>query len=629
MGGGSSGDTLPGGVGRRDSVIRTFLFIAGLGLGALALAVSAGEPPAPSPRIVNGVLESQWPTAGALLAGPNPATASAICSLTLIGCETVLTAAHCVCGKFENGQNCTPNPSSYSVFLQHAGFFNVSSISLRADYNFPVADVAVLKLAAPVSGIAPTPIINTAQSPPFGTPGTIVGFGTRGGASDDSGLKRSGDVVTASCTSGVSNQTSVCWNFENPVGPPGTDSNTCFGDSGGPLYIDFGSGPVVAGVTSGGDNPTCLALDASFDANVHFYRSWIQAEGGADLSNTTCGTISQVESPGATVQSASGTLSNSNPDDMHAFTAPVGVTLLRFAMNADNDRNDFDLFVKAGSPPTTGDFDCKQNGRGQLGFCEFASPPSGSWFVLIDRSSGAGEYQITVTAFTSNCEEPGSEGLLCDDDDPCTDPDTCQSGLCVGTPLLDGTSCEDGSLCTLGDTCQGGTCTSGDGPALSCRTPTIPGTSRLLVLDKPNDKFNRLVWRWRKGEATTLADFGTPNGDTDYALCIYDLVLGTPNLVSETVIPGGANWLQFPNRWRYADPTKSQGGTRRVILKEGTHGTSRIIFRAVGVNVDLASLPMAQSPRVLVQLLNENLCWEAEYSTSIRNDFARFKALSD
>ena len=183
--------------------------MAGLGLGAVALAVSAGEPPGPSPRIVNGVLESQWPTAGALLSGTNLATAFPICSGTLIGRETFLTAAHCVCSG--DGQSCTnrpPNPGSYSVFLPHAGLFSVSSISLRTDYDFPVADVAVLKLAAPVSGISPTPI-NTIQSPPFSTSGTIVGFGTSGGASDDSGLKRSGDVVTASCTGGVSNQTSA------------------------------------------------------------------------------------------------------------------------------------------------------------------------------------------------------------------------------------------------------------------------------------------------------------------------------------------------------------------------------------------------------------------------------------
>jgi hypothetical protein len=44
------------------------------------------------------------------------------------------------------------------------------------------------------------------------------------------------------------------------------------------------------------------------------------------------------------------------------------------------------------------------------------------------------------------------EGALCDDDDPCTDPDTCLVGLgCVGVPL----PTDDGDVCTV-DTCVDG-----------------------------------------------------------------------------------------------------------------------------------------------------------------------------
>ena len=78
-----------------------------------------------------------------------------------------------------------------------ASFFAVSSVALHPSYNFPVADVAVLKLATPVTGVSPTPI-NAASTPPFGTAGTIAGFGRSGGGSDY-GLKRSGAVTTASC----------------------------------------------------------------------------------------------------------------------------------------------------------------------------------------------------------------------------------------------------------------------------------------------------------------------------------------------------------------------------------------------------------------------------------------------
>jgi hypothetical protein len=576
--------------------------------------------PSITPQIVNGVFEPLQPTTGALLAGTNPDTASATCSGTLIGCETFLTAAHCV--------ESPSTPSSYSVFFQHAGFFDVTEIDVRSDYAFPVADVAVLKLAAPVSGIAPTPI-NTTQSPPAGTSGVIVGFGTSGGSADDGGLKRSGAVTTATCTGGISNSTSVCWKFESPIGPVGEDSNTCFGDSGGPLFVDFGAGPVVAGVTSGGDNSSCLPLDQSFDTNVFFYRDWVQSQGGADLDNTTCGSLAQVGTPGTLVMSANGSLSPSVPEATHPFLIPPGTELLRVAMNAEDDfGDDFDLFVKAGSPPTTSDFDCARTGFGQLGLCEFSSPTAGEWHVLVNRASGAGAYQVTVTAFGSECGE-GNEGQPCSDGDSCTGGDTCQSGSCVGTPVTDGSSCDDGSLCTLGDTCQAGICTPGNAPAQSCRTPTLSGTSRLLIVDKSLDQNDRLVWRWRRGEATSRADFGTPTGATDYALCVYDFVGGSPSLLSETVIPGGLNWQAFPNRYRYADRNKAQAGVRRLVLKEGLDGKARIVLRAVGVNAQLPTLPLVQAPHMLVQLVNESLCWEAEYSTSIRNDVERFKALSD
>jgi hypothetical protein len=81
------------------------------------------------------------------------------------------------------------------------------------------------------------------------------------------------------------------------VGLPGEDSNTCNGDSGGPLFVDFGAGEVVAGVTSGGNNADCLASDDSFDTNVFVNAAFVQSIAGADLLNTTCGSISQVGQP--------------------------------------------------------------------------------------------------------------------------------------------------------------------------------------------------------------------------------------------------------------------------------------------------------------------------------------------
>lgn len=264
-----------------------------------ALGLLLGSAPGQAqifPRIVNGVETQTQPATGALLV-PFGSGHTTICTGTLIGCQTFLTAAHCVC---PGDTFCTPNPSSYAIFLQHSGIHSVTAIDVHPDYDFAVeADVAVVTLGAATSGVPPVPL-NASGTPAFGTSGTIVGFGITSGSSDDSGLLREGLVTTDSCSGLVPAPAHVCWTFQAPVGPPGQDSNTCSGDSGGPLFVDFGAGPVVAGITSGGISSSCLATDRSFDANVYQYGSFITGIGGADLANTTCGPHSQVGEPATT-----------------------------------------------------------------------------------------------------------------------------------------------------------------------------------------------------------------------------------------------------------------------------------------------------------------------------------------
>lgn len=270
---------------------------------ALTLATLLLAPPAHadgglvSPKIVNGLPTQTQPATGALLV-PFGSGHQSGCTGTLIGCQTFLTAAHCVC---PGDTFCTPTPSSYAVYLQHSGIHAVSAIDVHPDYFFSVdADVAVVTLTAPLTGIPPVPL-NTTATPSFGTSGTIAGFGVTDGNLDDGGVLREGQVVTGTCSGLVPEPEHVCWTFQAPVGPPGQDSNTCSGDSGGPLFIDPGSGPVVAGITSGGTSGNCLGTDRSFDANVFEFLPFIQGIGGADLSNTTCGTHSQVGDLSTTV----------------------------------------------------------------------------------------------------------------------------------------------------------------------------------------------------------------------------------------------------------------------------------------------------------------------------------------
>ncbi len=446
----------------RAIVVAIFSMVVPVTTHAATAMASADKLARLQPRIVNGILDHGHYTTGMLASSPNIANAALVCSGTLIGCNTFLTAAHCV--------EADTNPASYGVFLQHAGFFGVRSITVHPSYAFPVADVAVLKLSSNVTGIAPTKI-NTTAKPGFGSVGEIVGFGRTSTGGDESGLKYRGNVSIGSCSgAGVSDTTSVCWTFADPIGSPGTDSNTCNGDSGGPLFVDFGSGPVVAGITSGGEAIDCLPTDVSYDANVHHYRAWIQQEGGSDLANLTCGGGPQAGDADTDVYGASGVLNSANRDDQLSFQVIPGADRLRVTLNAvDDGSSDFDIYVRAGSPATTTTYDCKADGSGQLGFCSFENPVDGTWYVLVNRAAGSGTYQVTATTFGSGCEA----GQSCDDGKSCTTNDTCNAGICSGTPVGNGTPCNDGNACTLTDACQSGSCvgsgsTCGDGTLQSC-----------------------------------------------------------------------------------------------------------------------------------------------------------------
>ena len=618
---------------------------------ALALALARPAPAEVWPRIVNGLVTAQYPTVGALLDSGNFDQGALLCSGTLIGCSTFLTAGHCVEGDL--------NPQHYSVFLQHAGFFSVAGVALHPSYSFPVGDVAVLTLATPVTGMVPTPIDTTA-TPAFGSPGIIAGFGRTGGSGNDYGLKRMGAVNTASCTSGISNTTSVCWDFLAPLGPAGTDSSTCNGDSGGPLFVDFGAGDTVAGVTSGGDNADCLPDDLSFDANVYFYRTFIQGVGGADLASTSCGTIPQVGAPDTSVHAFDGQVSPGAPEGRHAVTVGSGVSLVRVAMNAlDNGIADFDLYVKRGSPPTTTDYDCRRIGANQYAYCEFTGAVGGTWNVLVSRFAGSGEYQVTLTTFGVDCADalnagapcddgrtcttgdvcqggtcsgtPVTNGIACDDDNSCTGPDTCQAGTCTGTTLVNGTPCDDGHVCTRGDSCQAGTCIPGAGPAPACKRSVVPGKGSLQLTDDATDaNHDRLAWRWSAGAATTKSEFGNPAATTGFGLCLYDERGSGPVLVLERSLAPGAGWLETTSGFKYSDRTLANAGLRSVTLRaNATDGRASITLKAQGSGLGVSGLPLQQQPNVRLQLVNENACWEALYSTSLVNQSDAFKAKAD
>jgi len=89
-------------------------------------------------------------------------------------------------------------PVAYTPYFSHAD----PTVKRKSGFLVPnfgsTSDLAVLELDYPVRGVAPAPL-NTLGRPPFGTPGTLVGFGTTNRIDSDGGVKRAGSITTASC----------------------------------------------------------------------------------------------------------------------------------------------------------------------------------------------------------------------------------------------------------------------------------------------------------------------------------------------------------------------------------------------------------------------------------------------
>ena len=404
-------------------------------------AVGEDLPP-PGARIVNGLETVAFPETVAVL------FPGSICSGTVIDCDTVLTAAHCVCSS--TGANCQAggpdleSPANVRVFAQHGGMWEVDEIVVHSNYQFGTGgDVAVLNLSSvntlapssdparavtgtgpPTSGIMPIPI-NTVASPPNGLAGQVAGFGITAGTNADSGIKRWGWVETDSCV-GVPNNNHVCWDFLNPLGPPGQDSSTCNGDSGGPLFTHNGVEVAVSGVTSGG-NASCLPPDHPFDTDVFKYRSFIQAaKSSADTRDRVgagmCGDLPDVFSYFVPlVYTCDGVLSAGSPQlTCGPLDIPENTKALKVAINGEF-AVDADLYVAHDRIPTKGDSDCASLLGGPFEFCEFrqgstpfsgdfqeaVSAPEitsgvspGNWWVMVDRFAGTtGKVQVTLTIF--------------------------------------------------------------------------------------------------------------------------------------------------------------------------------------------------------------------------------------
>jgi secreted trypsin-like serine protease len=193
-----------------------------------------------------------------------------LCTGTAIARDLVLTAAHCVMLPIEYRVRVFQSGTTIPVrtAVRHPGFSMAAYAASRA-----TADVALVKLSAPMPPIVVPAALAAARRVPDGEIMTIAGFGvTQAGTALGLGVPRAAQLVVTGKPGSLQIRLVDAKTQNKRPGLGG-----CTGDSGAPVYD--GVGPLVIGVvswsTAAGDEEGCGGLTGV--TPLLNYRAWIVA----------------------------------------------------------------------------------------------------------------------------------------------------------------------------------------------------------------------------------------------------------------------------------------------------------------------------------------------------------------
>ena len=172
-------------------------------------------------------------------------------------------------------------------------------------------------------------------------------------------------------------------------------------------------------------------------------------------------------------------------------------------------------------------------------------------------------------------------------------------------------------------------------PRLDCRKQTSPA-GIFQLRNSGLDSADKLVWRWPRGEATDLNEFGDPLTNDAVALCIYD-GSAAPQPIATLISPaqgpcrrGVLCWTQLSGPvFRYFDGDKVNDGLQQIYLRAGGPGRARIGVRGKGEKLTLPTPPLTTPVTVQLQT-SAGACFTATYQGNVTTNVpGEFKARPD
>lgn len=158
------------------------------------------------------------------------------------------------------------------------------------------------------------------------------------------------------------------------------------------LYVRFGSEPTTTQYDCrpyrNGNNETC-AIDNVQTGTYYIMLRGYRAFSGVNLTGSYI-----IGQPGGSFEQRG--LSDAQGGWQH-FSVEIPAGMTDFDINLSGGSGDADLYVRQGSQPTTGEYDCRPYRWGNNESCSFSNPGAGTWYISVRAYSSYTNVDVLAT----------------------------------------------------------------------------------------------------------------------------------------------------------------------------------------------------------------------------------------